>query len=33
MANELNWMPAHKLVDGYARRKFSPVEVAKACLK
>ena len=32
MAKELNWKRATKLVDGYARRKFSPVEVAQACL-
>jgi aspartyl-tRNA(Asn)/glutamyl-tRNA(Gln) amidotransferase subunit A len=29
---DLNWKTAAKLVKGYARRKFSPVEVAKACL-
>ncbi len=33
MASALNWMPAHKLVEGYAKRKFSPVDVARACLK
>ncbi len=29
---ELHWKSAAKLVKGYARKKFSPVEVAKACL-
>ncbi len=29
---ELNWKSAAKLVKGYAQKKFSPVEVAKACL-
>ena len=29
---ELNWLSAAKLSRGYARKKFSPVEVAKACL-
>jgi aspartyl-tRNA(Asn)/glutamyl-tRNA(Gln) amidotransferase subunit A len=29
---ELHWKSAAKLVKGYARRKFSPVEVAKSCL-
>jgi aspartyl-tRNA(Asn)/glutamyl-tRNA(Gln) amidotransferase subunit A len=29
---ELNWKSAVRLVKGYARKKFSPVEVAKACL-
>lgn len=29
---ELNWKSAAKLVKGYAKGKFSPVEVAKACL-
>ena len=29
---DLHWKSAAKLVKGYARRKFSPVEVAKACL-
>lgn len=28
----LNWKSATKLVKGYAKGKFSPVEVAKACL-
>jgi aspartyl-tRNA(Asn)/glutamyl-tRNA(Gln) amidotransferase subunit A len=32
MTKELNWKRATKLVKGYARRKFSPVEVTKACL-
>jgi aspartyl-tRNA(Asn)/glutamyl-tRNA(Gln) amidotransferase subunit A len=30
--SELNWKPATKLLKGYARKKFSPVEVAEACL-
>jgi len=30
--SELHWKSAAKLVKGYARRKFSPVEVAGACL-
>lgn len=29
---ELNWKSATKLIKGYARRKFSPVDVTKACL-
>jgi aspartyl-tRNA(Asn)/glutamyl-tRNA(Gln) amidotransferase subunit A len=29
---ELHWKSAAKLVRGYAKKKFSPVEVAKACL-
>lgn len=29
---DLHWKSAAKLVKGYARRKFSPVEVARACL-
>jgi aspartyl-tRNA(Asn)/glutamyl-tRNA(Gln) amidotransferase subunit A len=29
---ELNWKSAAKLVKGFAKKKFSPVEVAKACL-
>jgi aspartyl-tRNA(Asn)/glutamyl-tRNA(Gln) amidotransferase subunit A len=29
---ELHWKSAAKLVKGYARKKFSPVEVAKSCL-
>lgn len=29
---ELNWKSAARLVKGYASKKFSPVEVAKACL-
>lgn len=28
---DLNWKSATKLVKGYAKKKFSPVEVAKAC--
>ena len=30
--DELNWLSAAKLSKGYARKKFSPVDVAKACL-
>lgn len=29
---ELNWKTATQLVKGYAKKKFSPVEVTKACL-
>ncbi len=29
---DLHWKTAAQLVKGYARKKFSPVEVAKACL-
>lgn len=29
---ELHWKSAAKLVKGYAKKKFSPVEVAEACL-
>ena len=29
---DLHWKSAAKLVKGYAKKKFSPVEVAKACL-
>ncbi len=29
--SDLNWKSAAKLVKGYARKKFSPVEVARAC--
>jgi aspartyl-tRNA(Asn)/glutamyl-tRNA(Gln) amidotransferase subunit A len=32
MTTELNWMSATRLLRGYARRDFSPVEVAQACL-
>ena len=32
MPDELNWKSAAKLVKGYAKGKFSPVEVVKACL-
>lgn len=32
MAANLNWMTAAELSKGFAKRKFSPVEVAKACL-
>ena len=30
--SELNWLSAAKLSRGFARKKFSPVDVAKACL-
>lgn len=30
--SELHWKPAAKLLKGYAKKKFSPVEVAQACL-
>ncbi len=30
--SDLNWKSAAQLVKGYARKKFSPVEVTKACL-
>ena len=30
--SELHWKPATKLLKGYARKKFSPVEVTEACL-
>ena len=30
--SDLNWKSAAKLVKGYAKRKFSPVDVVKACL-
>jgi aspartyl-tRNA(Asn)/glutamyl-tRNA(Gln) amidotransferase subunit A len=33
MADELNWLSAAKLIKGYRKKKFSPVEVARACLK
>jgi aspartyl-tRNA(Asn)/glutamyl-tRNA(Gln) amidotransferase subunit A len=33
MASELNWLSAAKLVKGYRKKKFSPVEVTKACLE
>jgi aspartyl-tRNA(Asn)/glutamyl-tRNA(Gln) amidotransferase subunit A len=33
VANELNWLTASQLVKGYKKRKFSPVEAAKAVLK
>ena len=32
MPDELNWKSAAKLVKGYAKGKFSPVEVVKSCL-
>ena len=30
--SELNWISAAKLVRGFVKKKFSPVEVTKACL-
>ena len=30
--SDLNWKSATKLVKGYAKGKFSPVEVTRACL-
>ena len=30
--SDLNWKSAAKLVKGYAKKRFSPVEVVKACL-
>jgi aspartyl-tRNA(Asn)/glutamyl-tRNA(Gln) amidotransferase subunit A len=33
MASDLNWMTAQALSKGFAARKFSPLEVAKACLE
>ncbi|MCB1379273.1 MAG: amidase [Alphaproteobacteria bacterium] len=32
MSDALNWLPATKLVEGFAKGKFSPVDVAEACL-
>lgn len=32
MSKDLNWKSATKLVKGFAKKKFSPVDVAKACL-
>ena len=32
MSEELNWRSAAALGKGYRKRKFSPVDVAKACL-
>ena len=32
MTKELNWLSATKLEKGFAKKKFSPVEVAKAAL-
>ena len=32
MADDLNWISAAKLLKGYAKKKYSPVEVVKACL-
>jgi aspartyl-tRNA(Asn)/glutamyl-tRNA(Gln) amidotransferase subunit A len=32
MVNDLNWKSATALAKGFAKRKFSPVDVAKACL-
>src|SRR5205085_4202363 len=33
MADELNWLSAAELGKGYRKKKLSPVDVAKACLK
>ena len=33
MSDELNWRSATELVKGYSKKKFSPVEVAKACIR
>ena len=33
MPGELNWLSAHELTKGYRKRKFSPVEVARAVIK
>ena len=33
MADELNWLSAADLGKGYRKKKFSPVDVAKACLE
>ena len=33
MADELNWLSAADLGKGYRKKKYSPVDVAKACLK
>ena len=33
MSKGLNWLSASKLARGYAKKRFSPVEVAKACLQ
>jgi aspartyl-tRNA(Asn)/glutamyl-tRNA(Gln) amidotransferase subunit A len=32
MADDLNWLSAAQLLKGYRKKKFSPVEVVKACL-
>jgi aspartyl-tRNA(Asn)/glutamyl-tRNA(Gln) amidotransferase subunit A len=32
MTSQLNWMSAQEMAKGFAARKFSPLEVAKACL-
>jgi aspartyl-tRNA(Asn)/glutamyl-tRNA(Gln) amidotransferase subunit A len=32
MTRDLNWKSAAKLMKGFGKKKFSPVEVAKACL-
>jgi len=32
MSKDLNWKSAAKLVKGFAKKKFSPVDAAKACL-
>ena len=33
MADELNWLSARQMLKGFAKRRFSPVDVAKAALK
>jgi aspartyl-tRNA(Asn)/glutamyl-tRNA(Gln) amidotransferase subunit A len=30
--DELNWLNAGKLVEGYDSNRFTPVDVARACL-
>jgi len=32
MSDDLNWKSAKALIKGYARKKFSPVEAARACI-
>ncbi len=32
MADELNWLGVEQLVEGYSAKRFTPVDVAKACL-
>ncbi len=33
MSKRLNWLPAARLKKGYTKKKYSPVDVAKACLE